>query len=84
MREALKVNEKIVSKSELAAKVFASCRQVEASGKSLIVTDHGKLVLELRPYRRTERNPLDVLRGSVIRYDNPMDPVADDEWHLAK
>jgi hypothetical protein len=34
----------------------------------------------VRPYRGAERNPLDVLRGSVVRYDNPTDSVAEDDW----
>jgi hypothetical protein len=46
----------------------------------VIVTDHGKPALEVRPYRGAERNPLDVLRGSVVRYDNPTDSVAEDDW----
>ena len=73
-----------VSKSEFKAKALEFFRQVEASGESLIVTDHGKPALEVRPYRDIERNPLDVLRGSVMRYDNPTDPIAVDDWEAAQ
>jgi antitoxin (DNA-binding transcriptional repressor) of toxin-antitoxin stability system len=69
-----------VSKSQFKAKALEYFRQIEASGESVIVTDHGKPALEVRPYRASERNPLDVLRGSVVRYDNPTDPVAEDDW----
>ncbi len=69
-----------VSKSEFKAKALEFFRQVETSGQSVIVTDHGKPTVEVCPYRSFERNPLDVLRGSVVRYQNPMDPVAEDEW----
>jgi len=65
-----------VSKSEFKARALEFFRRVEASGERLIVTDHGSPVLEVRPYRGIERNPLDVLRGSVVRYDGPTDPVA--------
>jgi antitoxin (DNA-binding transcriptional repressor) of toxin-antitoxin stability system len=68
-----------VSKSEFKAKALEFFRQVEASGESVIVTDHGKPTLEVRPYRNHERNPLDVLRGSVVRCDDPTEPV-DVEW----
>ncbi|MEX3958567.1 antitoxin (DNA-binding transcriptional repressor) of toxin-antitoxin stability system [Trinickia symbiotica] len=68
-----------VSKSEFKAKALEFFRQVEASGESVVVTDHGKPTLEVRPYRSDERNPLDVLRGSVVRYDDPTEPV-DVEW----
>jgi len=72
-----------VSKSEFKAKALEFFRQVEASGESVVVTDHGKPTLEVRPYRTIERNPLDVLRGSVVRYDDPMEPV-DVQWEAAQ
>ncbi|CAH2934517.1 MAG: Antitoxin to Toxin 1, PIN domain [uncultured Paraburkholderia sp.] len=73
-----------VSKSEFKAKALEFFRQVEASGESVIVTDHGRPALEVRPYRVIERNPLDVLRGSVVRYENPTDPVAEGDWEAAQ
>ncbi|GAB2899578.1 type II toxin-antitoxin system Phd/YefM family antitoxin [Paraburkholderia jirisanensis] len=73
-----------VSKSEFKAKALEFFRQVEASGESVIVTDHGRPALEVRPYRGLERNPLDVLRGSVVRYENPTEPVGEGEWEAAQ
>jgi len=73
-----------VSKSEFKAKALEFFRKIEASGESVIVTDHGKPALEVRPFRGIKRDPLDVLRGSVVRYDSPTDPVADDEWEAAQ
>ena len=73
-----------VSKSEFKAKALEYFRQVEASGQNVIVTDHGKPVLEVRPYRGTDRDPLAVLRGSVVRYDNPTEPIAADDWETAR
>ncbi|WP_454739452.1 type II toxin-antitoxin system Phd/YefM family antitoxin [Cupriavidus necator] len=72
-----------VSKTEFKAKALEFFRQVEASGESVIVTDHGKPALEVRRFRSTDRNPLDVLRGTVVRYDNPTEPV-DVEWEAAR
>ncbi|WP_269522343.1 type II toxin-antitoxin system Phd/YefM family antitoxin [Coraliomargarita parva] len=40
---------KTVSKGRLKAKMLAYFREVEASGEPLIVTDHGREVLEVRP-----------------------------------
>ena len=74
----------LVSKSEFKAKALELFRQVEASGESLIVTDHGKPALEVRPYRGVERSPLDVLRGSAVRYDNPTAPVGEDDWEATQ
>ena len=78
------MDDRQVSKSEFKTKALEFFRQVEASGQSVIVTDHGKPVLEVRPYRGMERDPLDVLRGSVVRYENPTAPVAVDDWEAAR
>ncbi len=74
----------LVSKSEFKAKALELFRQVESSGESLIVTDHGKPALEVRPYRGVERSPLDILRGSVVRYENPTDPIGEDDWEATQ
>lgn len=39
-----------VSKSEFKARALEFFRQVEASGQSVIVTDHGRPAPEVRPY----------------------------------
>jgi len=73
-----------VSKSEFKAKALEYFRQIEGSGESVIVTDHGKPALEVRPYRGKDRHPLDVLRGSVVSYENPTEPVSDGDWEAAQ
>ncbi|QAU23100.1 type II toxin-antitoxin system Phd/YefM family antitoxin [Dyella sp. M7H15-1] len=72
-----------VSKSEFKARALEYFRQIEASGERMIVTDHGKPTLEIRPYRRVEHNPLDVLRGSVVRYLDPTAPI-NATWEAAQ
>ncbi len=71
-----------VSKSQFKAKALEYFRQVEADGKPVIVTDHGKPKLEIRPYHPRDRDPLEILRGSLLRYDAPTEPVAEDEWDV--
>ena len=78
------MDSKTVSKSEFKAKALEYFRRVETSGQSVVVTDHGRPTLEVRPYRGVDRNPLDVLRASVVRYDNATDPVAEEEWEAAQ
>jgi hypothetical protein len=73
-----------VSKSQFKAKALEFFRQVETSGEPLVVTDHGLPRLEVRPYRTLTRHPLEALRGSVLRYEAPTSPVADDEWSALK
>ena len=75
---------KRVSKSEFRARAFELLRRVESSGQSVILTDRGRPTLELRPYRADARDPLDILRGTLLRYDNSMDPVAEHDWEAAR
>jgi prevent-host-death family protein len=74
-----------VSKTEFKARALELFRQVEATGEPIVVTDHGKPALEIRPYRAApQRDPLEVLRGSVLRFDDPLSPVGDDVWEAAQ
>jgi len=71
-----------VSKSRFKAQALELFRQVEASGDPLVITDHGRPTLEVRPYRpvRPDANPLEELRGSVLRFDDPFAPVGENDW----
>ena len=73
-----------VSKSQFKAKALALFRQVEASGEPVIVTDHGQPTLEVRRYQPSTRAPLERLRGSVLRYENPTQPVGEDDRDVAQ
>ena len=68
-----------ISKSEFKPRALAYLRQVEETGEALVITDHGKPVLRITPYSPTEET-LASLRGCVIRYDRPTEPVGLDEW----
>lgn len=74
-----------VSKSQFKAKALELMRQVEASGEPLIVTDHGKPALEVRPVKQDKVDPFEILKGSVLWYERPFDPAVDeDEWDVLK
>ncbi|MDW8324604.1 MAG: type II toxin-antitoxin system prevent-host-death family antitoxin [Burkholderiales bacterium] len=68
------------SKSDFKARALEYLRRVEATGESVIVTDHGEPRVEVRPYRPDRLHPLQRLQGSVLKYDDPLAPVAEDEW----
>lgn len=74
----------MVSKSEFKARALELFRHIESSGNSLIVTDHGKPVLEVRPYQAAARSSLQILSESVVRYDQPTQPVGEGDWDSAK
>jgi antitoxin (DNA-binding transcriptional repressor) of toxin-antitoxin stability system len=69
-----------VSKSQFKAKALEILRRVEATGEPVLVTDHGKPTIEVRRHRSLERSPLDLLRGSVVDYRDPTEPVGEQDW----
>jgi len=72
-----------VSKSHFKAHALELFLQVEASGQPLVVTDHGRPSLEVRPYRPaalSAADPLEPLRGTVLRFDEPCAPVGENDW----
>jgi antitoxin (DNA-binding transcriptional repressor) of toxin-antitoxin stability system len=73
-----------VPKSRFKAQALELFRQVEASGSPLVVTDHGRPTLEVRPYRpaRPAADPLEELRGSVLRFDDPFAPFGENDWEV--
>lgn len=70
-----------VSKSQFKPKALEIMRMVENSGESVVITDHGNPTLELRPIAK--KNALEELKGSVLNFTSPTDPVSDDDWELA-
>ena len=76
--------EKKISKSQFKAKALEIFREVEATGSTVIITDHGRPTIEVRPYSVENHNPLNALRGSVSGYTDPLEPVGDDDWAVLK
>jgi len=71
-----------ISKYQFKAKALEIFRQIEDSGQPVVITDRGQPTLEVRPYKPGYRDPLELLRGSVKRYDRPTEPVAESDWEL--
>ena len=69
-----------VSKSEFKAKALEYLRRVETSGEELIVTDRGHPVIRIMPVRRIQADARALLRGALLKYDDPTEPVAVDDW----
>jgi antitoxin (DNA-binding transcriptional repressor) of toxin-antitoxin stability system len=81
--KAMHAGSRQVSKSQFKAQALALFREIETSGESVVITDHGRPALEVRPYRPVERSPMDPmheLQGSVLHYDQPLEPVAEVDW----
>ncbi|MCH2557301.1 MAG: type II toxin-antitoxin system Phd/YefM family antitoxin [Alcanivorax sp.] len=69
-----------VTKSRFKARALEFFRKVETSGVPVVVTDHGRPTVEIRRYRSDQRSPLERLKGSVVDFNRPTDPVAEDDW----
>jgi len=68
-----------IFKSEFKIHVFPYFRDVEETGKEIILTNRGKPVLKRISYSEHTEEILKSLRNSVIKYDNPTDPVGFDD-----
>jgi antitoxin (DNA-binding transcriptional repressor) of toxin-antitoxin stability system len=73
-----------MSKSQFKPRVLEYLRRIERTGESIVVTDHGRPVIEVRRYVPSDHDPLERLRGSVRRYEEPFEPVGEDDWETAK
>ena len=70
-----------VAKSQFKPKALEFFRRVESTREEMIITDRGKPVIKIVPYDQAD--PLQALkefRGSVIRYDDPLEPVGLEDW----
>ena len=70
-----------ISKSKFKPKSLEYFREVQETGEPIIITDHGKPVLKIVPYAPSP-DELQVLRGSVLSYEDPLEPVGDEDWDM--
>ncbi|NKJ45488.1 prevent-host-death protein [Burkholderia sp. SG-MS1] len=74
--------EKRVSKAIFKSRACELFRQVESLGETVVVTDRGQPTIEIRPYRSTPGNPLELLRASIVHFDatqgSQLDPIEAD------
>lgn len=75
---------KTVSKSQFKPRSLEYFRGVEKTGEELVITDRGKPVLKVVPYVADQEACFVGLRKSVLRYDDPLEPVAVAEWEALK
>ncbi|MBI5416997.1 type II toxin-antitoxin system Phd/YefM family antitoxin [Candidatus Poribacteria bacterium] len=75
---------RMVSKSKFKPKSLAYFRKIEESGEEIIITDHDRPVLKIIPYRAEPEEALLLLRNSVKKYSEPLEPVELDDWEALK
>jgi prevent-host-death family protein len=74
---------KSIKVSECKAKFLAVVDEVARTGESVIVTKHGKPVVEVVPHRPNARNAFGIWRDSVKITGDIMSPI-DVEWDAMK
>ncbi|CAK8711875.1 Antitoxin component of toxin-antitoxin stability system, DNA-binding transcriptional repressor [Candidatus Electrothrix aarhusensis] len=73
-----------ISKSRFKPQALKYFREIQEKGQDMIITDHGKPVLKISPFQTKPQSVLEELRNSVLRYDDPLEPVAQDDWDILK
>ncbi len=69
-----------IFKAQFRAHAPDILQRIQATDESVILTNRGKPVIEIRKHRELQGYPLNVLRGSVLYYRNPTDLVGDNDW----
>jgi len=83
---------KTISKGKLKGRMLEYFRQVELTGESLIVTDRGREVLEVRPLGKPRMAVADVLAAyrcgllpvPEIPEEELLKPLPTDEWEVLR
>ncbi len=77
-----------VSKSQFKAKALEYLRTVERKKEPLTITHQGEPVVQVVPYkdavRKRDEEILKSLRGTLLRYDDPTEPVGLEDWEALK
>ena len=70
----------IISKSKFKPQMLKYFREIERTKQELIITDRGIPVLKIIPFSEDPMEALRHLRGSVLEYKDPMEPVGEEDW----
>jgi len=73
-----------LSKSKFKSRALHYFREVARTGRPVIITDRGRPVAKVVPYSENPEELLNDLRHTVVRYANPLEPVAVDDWEALK
>ena len=76
--------EKMISKSQFKPHALKYFREVEKTGQEIIISDRGKPVLKIIPYTENPEQALKALRDTVVKYNDPTEPVGLEDWEGLK
>lgn len=72
---------KTISKSKIKFNLLKYLRKVESEHVIITITDRGRPVAQLIPYQKKE-DPMKWLKGSVLKYEDPFEPVGLEDWEM--
>jgi prevent-host-death family protein len=75
----------VISKSQFKPKSLEYLRLVEKEKKPITITHGGVPVVQIVPVKQTkkkEEDPLLALRGTVLHYEDPTEPVGLEDWEI--
>ena len=78
---------KIVGAAEFKAKCLNLIDQMGKDDESIVITKRGKPVAVLSPARDPSgrKSIIGAMKGSVLRYDDPLSPATDpDDWDAGR
>jgi prevent-host-death family protein len=73
-----------LSKSKFKARALHYLRELASTGKPFIITDRGRPIAKVVPYRDNPEKLLNGLRHTVIHYAEPLEPVGVEDWEALK
>lgn len=74
----------VVSKSRFKSHALEYFRQIQQTGEELIITDNNKPVLKIVPYSEDPLSALKSLRDMVVSFEDPLEPVGQEDWEALK
>ena len=74
----------VIPKSQFKPRAFELFRLVEQQGETIVITDRGRPVLKIVPFEEADDPELAALRGTLVRYDDPLAPVASTDWEATR
>jgi len=73
-----------VPKSRFKPRAFEYFRLVEQKRQEILITDHGRPVARIAPVEESDECELEALRGLVVKYVEPFEPVGPEDWEAAR
>ena len=73
-----------IPKYKFKAMALEYLRMVQTKQEPILVTHNGIPVIKVSPYIAETPDPLKMLRNSLKKYVDPMEPVGVDDWEVLK